>query len=165
MLFKGLNNENLHFDLAYTDYAKLTGYVGQSEITRLSLYLNYKNRQTASSILVSDVLKIIEWFENLTINKIVEQKILVFNKQLYFDLLKNNFDRKVIRITYDTTVPTSGKGAYSLSPGAKREHFSTIISVKCEMDNLEVERVVKKLKAELQIELELGNHIESKKPK
>jgi hypothetical protein len=165
MIFKGLNDEILQFDLEYTDDSELTGFIWQSEISRLGLYLIFMNEYTSSSILVSDVEKVIEWFENLSLNKLVEPKILIFNDELYFDLLENNSNSKVIRITKDSTISIPGAGGYYLSSGARIEDFLKKTSINCVMDDLEIERVAKKLKSELEIELEIGLRVESKKPK
>jgi hypothetical protein len=166
MIFKGLNNEILHFDLEYWDGSELTGFMWQSKITRLRNYIDFgKNTYSIGSILVSEVWGIIEWFDKLLLNKPVEQKLLILDNQFYFDLIENNSNSKVVRITYDTTVPIPGIGGYSLSSGAKKEDFFKKTFIKCEMDNLEIERISKKLKAELQIELQIGLQVESKKPK
>jgi hypothetical protein len=165
MTIKGRNNENFHFGLEYQDDAELTGYIWQTEITRLCLYLNMENFQTRSSILVADVHQLIEWFEQLSKDKIVEPEVLILNNQLCFDLLKNNSNTKLIRVTYDSTVPIPGQGAFQLSPGARKEDFSKKNALQCEMDQIAIESVVTELKDELQAELEKGRHIESKKPK
>lgn len=166
MIFKGQNNEVLNFDLEYYDDSEVTGFMLQSEITRLGLYLNLGNIFSDNgSILVSEVHEIIEWFEKLFLNKSVEPKLLILDNQFYFDLLENNSNSKVILITYDTTIPIPGIGGYCLPPGAKKEDFFKKTSIKCEMDNLEIERISKKLKAELEIELEIGLRVESKKLK
>jgi hypothetical protein len=164
MIFKARNYEIFHFDLEYTDDSELTGYIWQSELTRLGVYLGFRNSYTSSSILVADVETLIEWFDQLLHNNSINTKVSIFNNQLYFDLLETKSNSKVIRITYDTTVPVPGIGAYSLSPGAKKEDFSKRTSIECVMDNLEIERIAKKLKSELQIELQIGLSIESKKP-
>lgn len=165
MIFKEINNNHLHFDLEYRDDSELTGFIWQSEITRLGLYLSFSNSFTSSSILVTDVENLIQWFENLSLNQFVEPKVLIFDNQLFFDLLENNSNSKIIRVTYDRTVPITGGGAYSISPEAKKEDFFVKTSFNCEMDDLEIERIAKKLKAELQIELQIGFQVESKKPK
>ncbi|MVO08145.1 hypothetical protein GOQ30_03070 [Flavobacterium sp. TP390] len=138
----------------------------QSEITSLRLYLNLGNIFFDNvSILVSEVQEIIEWFEKLLFNKSVEPKLLILDNQFYFDLLENDSNSKVILITYDTTIPVPGNGGYYLPSGAKKEEFFKKTSIKFEMDNLEIERISKKLKAELQVELEIGSRVESKKLK
>ena len=166
MVFKGQNNEILNFDLEYYDDSEITGFMLQPEITRLGLYLNLGNIFSENgSILVSEVHEIIEWFEKLFLNKSVEPKLLILGNQFYFDLLENNSNSKVILITYDTTIPIPSIGGYYLPHGAKKEDFFKKTSIKCEMDNLEIERISKKLKAELQIELEIGLRDQTKKPK
>lgn len=165
MLFKGLHHKILHFNLEYWDDAELTGFNWQSEITRLSLHLSYWNHSFGTSILVSEVWQIIKWFENLSKNTAITPKLLVLDKQLCFELLENHQNVKTVRITYDTTVPVPGIGGYSLSPGAKKEDFLDKVTIECEMDDIQLQRIIKKLTAELEIELQIGLEVESKKPK
>ncbi|WP_420572558.1 WapI family immunity protein [Kordia sp.] len=165
MIFKGLNHKHIDFSLEYFDQAELTGFYTQLEITGLSLYLQIEDALTMTSILVSEVEKIINWFEKLLLNEPVEPRLLTMNDQFYFDLVENNSDSKLIRITHDNTVPVPGVGGYSLAPGTKKEDFFKKVFVDCEMNSMEIERVVKKLRAELDIEMEIGWKVESKRPK
>ncbi|AXG70255.1 hypothetical protein KORDIASMS9_02494 [Kordia sp. SMS9] len=165
MVFKGIYDDFLYFDIEYQDQSEQTGYICQQEINQLSLYLSFSNKLCFSAILVSEVQEVIRWFEKIALNKSVEPKLVILHKQFYFDLLENNSNLKVIRITYDTTIPIPGMGGYSLAPGSKKEDLFNKNFFECEMDNQEIERVVKKLTAELQIELQIGWQVESKKPK
>ena len=165
MVFKGINDDFLNFTIEYADYSEHVGFIWQQEISQFKLYLSFWNELNFASILVSEVEDIIQWFENILLNKPVEPKLILLNDQFYFDLLKNDSNQKLIRITYDTTIPIPGVGGYSLAPGMTKEDLFKKVAIECQMDNIEIERIVKKLKTELEIELEIGLQVESKKPK
>lgn len=165
MIFKGINHTNLHFDLEYRDYYELTGYIYQSEITSLHLDLSYLNMLFSTSISISEVQQLIDWFEELLLNEYIQTKLLILDNRFSLESLKSDSKLKTVRIIYDTTIPIRGMGGYYISPDAKKEDFLEKLSIECEMDNLEIERISKKLTAELQIELQIGSQVESRKPK
>ena len=165
MVFKGVDNQQVVFNLKYYDDSEITGYIAESEIIRLHLYLEIGETLSHTSILISDVEKIIKWFERLSLNNLIEPKLLIMDNQFYFDLIENNLSSKIVRITYDTTVPVPGIGGYSLAPGYKYEDLFKKLYMECEIDNLELQRIIKELKTELQIELQIGLQVESNKPK
>lgn len=165
MIFKGVNGETIEFSLEYSDYSEMTGFIFRSEVTMLSLYLRIQDTLTMTGIYVLEVEKIINWFEKLLSSDAIQPRLLTLHDQFYFDVGENNSNGKVVYITYDTTVPVPGMGGYSLAPGRTEEDLFKKMSMKCEMNTIQIERVIKKLKAELTIEMEIGQRVESQKPK
>lgn len=147
MIFNGINNQIIEFRLEYHDLEQLTGIKEKSNYR--ILYLAIEGINSSMCLLISDVNKIIEWFEGLLLNKSIEPKLSTLDNQLYFDLLKNNPGSKVIRITHDNTIPVPGFGAYALEPGQKKEDVFKRRFLDCEMDNMELQRIVRELKIEL----------------
>lgn len=165
MIFKGINQEIFQFDLTYEDDATITGYIWQSEITRLRFHFQFLDLNVKSTILVSDIKKAIAWFENLGNNKPVPSKVTIFNGQIYFELIEHHNFPKLIQITYDSQERSTINGAYSPSNGAKASGFAIKKSLQCSMDELELLNTAKKLNTALQLELLKGERIESKKPR
>jgi len=147
MIFNGIHNQLIEFRLGYHDLEELTGIKEESDYR--ILYLEIEGIDMSMCFLISDVNKIIEWLEGLLLNKSIKSRLLTSDNQLYFDLLKNNLSSKVIRITYDNTIPVPGFGAYSLEPGQKKEDVFKKRFLECEMDNIELQKAVKELKIEL----------------
>lgn len=147
MRFNGIYNQTIEFRLEYHNLEELTGIKEESDYR--ILHLEIEEVGMCMSFLISDVKKIIEWFEGILLNKPIEPRLLTSYNQLYFDLLKNNLSSKIIRITYDDTTPVPGFGAYSLGPGIKKEDVFKKRSLKCEMDNIELQKIVKELRIEL----------------
>ncbi|WP_343663043.1 WapI family immunity protein [Chryseobacterium mucoviscidosis] len=150
MIFKGINGQNVEFRLISFDpkeFELMTGIKLEDDYEPYDVGFNLiiGNRDMLASILISDVVKIVDWFEDLLNNKDVDLKLSVYHGQLSFDLLKNDFAKKIIRITNDGSVPIPGVGGYS---GNLNEILKAYF-VECEMDGKELETIIMDLKKEL----------------
>ena len=150
MIFKGINGQNVEFRLISFDpkeFELMTGIKLEDDYEPYDVGFNLiiGNRDMLASILISDVVKIVDWFEGLLNNKDVDLKLSVYHGQLSFDLLKNDFAKNIIRITNDGLVPISGVGGYS---GNLNEILKAYF-VECEMDGKELETIIMDLKKEL----------------
>ena len=155
MIFNATNNQTVEFTLSenYTE--------GFEEVTGIEWAILNENSETLpivvgigtdvwnSTILISEVEKIIDWFEGLLMDKEIPSKILILENQFYFDLLENNKKYKILRITHDTTVPIPGIGGYSLPAGVKEEDVFKKLSVECKYDFEELKTITIQLKEEL----------------
>jgi len=155
MIFNATNNQTAEFTLFefnYENFEEVTGLKwdftnGKSKT--LPIDVGIGTDIWSSSILISEVEKIINWFEGLSIGKEIHSKILVLDNQFYFDLLENNQNFKILRITHDTSVHVLGIGGYSLPPGVKKEDVFKKLSIEYKIDDEELEKIIIQLKEEL----------------
>jgi hypothetical protein len=153
MIFNGINNQKLEFQLRLFDrdeWELMTGLRTIMEPYDIGLRLDVVNIEVLTSIYVSDVEKMIQWFDGLLVNKLVENKLLVLHNQLSFDLLQNNPNFNTIRIVYDGTLPVPGIGGCS-------EHIDDSLQkdcIECKMDSEDLDRIIIELKNELHNSLE-----------
>lgn len=150
MIFDGINNQKVEFTLIPFDpheFELMTGIKTEDDFNHDDVGFNMVigNRDMSASLLVSDVIKMINWFEDLSSNKNVESTLSVYYGLLCFDVLKNDPDIKSIRITYDGSVPIPGCSGYS-------GDFDEILKMyffECEMDKGQLHRIAVELKSEL----------------
>ncbi len=155
MIFKATNNQTAEFTLVEFDYENFQETTGikwdftKEKSETLPIYIGIGIDVWSSSILISEVEKIIDWFEGLLIDREIPSKISVLDNQFYFDLLENNQNSRILRITHDTSLPVPGIGGYSLPLGAKKEDVFKKLSVECKIDDKELEGIIIQLKKEL----------------
>jgi hypothetical protein len=147
MIFMETNNQKFELQFKYHDLELLTGIKEESDYCVLNLKI--KDAQTSGSILISDAKKIIDWFEGILLTERIDLTLFLPAYGLSFELVENKLTSKIIRITLDHGAATRGNGAYSLSSKAKRADFSQKIFTECNMDDIELQRTVNELKAEL----------------
>ncbi|WP_294309891.1 hypothetical protein [uncultured Chryseobacterium sp.] len=150
MIFDGIDNQKLEFTLIPFDpheYELMTGLVVGDDFEHNDVGFNLVigNIEIFASLFISDVIKMIDWFEDLSLNKSVDLILSVYHGQLYFDLLKNDPDLKHIRITHDGSVPIPGCGGYS----GNLEEIFKMYFVECEMNKWQLQKIVRELKSEL----------------
>ncbi|MEG1590459.1 hypothetical protein [Chryseobacterium sp.] len=150
MIFNGINNQKVEFRLIPFDaheFEFLTGIKVEEDYEPHDVGFNLiiGNRDMFASILISDVIKIVDWFENLLYNKVVDSQLSVYHGQLCFDLLKNDFNKKIIRIINDGSIPIPGIGGYS----GDLQEILKMYFVECEMSKNELETIIIDLKNEL----------------
>ncbi|EWH14434.1 hypothetical protein KLA_03682 [Cellulophaga geojensis KL-A] len=141
MIFHGINNQIVELKIANYQFPKITDC--EYDSNWLLIYLNVKsdcgNWQTADpSLLVGDVIEIIEWFEKISQNKTPKYECLDFiEPNLAFELIKAGMDFKTVRIKFDLE-------SRPKSADDKKDYF-----VDCKMDNSQLQKVIEGLKKEL----------------
>lgn len=141
MIFHGINNQIVELKITNYQFPKITDY--EYDSNWLLIYLNVKsdcgNWQTVDpSLLVGDVIEIIEWFEKISQNKTPKYECLDFiEPNLAFELIKAGMDFKTVRIKFD--LESRPKGVDD-----KKDYF-----VDCKMDNSQLQKVIEGLKKEL----------------
>lgn len=150
MIFKGINNQKVEFTLLPFDpheFELMTGIKVRDDFEHyhVSFKLINGNEDMIASLFISDVIKMVDWFEDLSSNKNVDSTLSVYYGQLCFDVLKNNPDIKSIRITYDGSVHIPGLGGYS----GDLEEILKMDVVECEMNKGQLQKVARELKNEL----------------
>jgi hypothetical protein len=164
MVFKGVNDQTIEFSLKYVDnYYEHTGFIHQSDVTHLIVTIAIGNRIPETGMIITEIESIIEWFTALLLNTEVESKLLIMNDRFYFELLENTEHLKIVRITYDNTVPVPGVGGYSLSPGLKYEDAFKKTAIDFEFTPESIYTIIHDLSTELQTEFEIGFESEMKK--
>ncbi|APU10198.1 hypothetical protein A5M85_07845 [Cellulophaga lytica] len=141
MIFHGINNQIVELKITNYQFPKITDC--EYDSNWLLIYLNVKsdcgNWQTVDpSLLVGDVIEIIEWFEKISQNKTPKYECLDFiEPNLAFELIKAGMDFKTVRIKFDLeSIPKSADD--------KKDYF-----VDCKMDNSQLQKVIEGLKKEL----------------
>jgi hypothetical protein len=153
MIFNGINNQKLEFQLRLFDkdeWELMTGLKTITEPYDIGLRLDMDNLEVFTSISVFDVKKMIHWFDNLLLNKSAERKVSVLHNQLSFDLIQNDSNFNTIRIVYDGTLPVPGIGGFS-------EHIDDSLQkdcIECKTDNENLRKIIIQLKDELHQSLE-----------
>ncbi|UFH33429.1 hypothetical protein LNP04_06900 [Chryseobacterium sp. C-71] len=153
MIFNGINNQKIEFKLLLFDRDEWELMTGSTTITEpydIGLRLDMVKIEVLTSIFISDVNKMIQWFDGLHVKKSVEYKLFVLHNQLTFELLQNNADFKTIRIEYDGTLPVPGIGGCS-------EYIDDSLQkdcIECKLDNENLNRIIIELKNELYQSLE-----------
>jgi len=143
MTFKGINNQTVEFKITNYQFPEITDC--EYDSNWLLVYLKVKsdcgNWETVDpSLLVSDLKRMIEWFEELSNDIETDSDSLVFMEpNLEFELTKKIANKKRIRITFDLE---------SRHPNAKDDEE---FYVDCEFNNAELKQIV----SELRIEAEL----------
>ncbi|AIM60327.1 hypothetical protein IX49_07240 [Cellulophaga lytica] len=141
MIFHGINNQIVELKITNYQFPKITDC--EYDSNWLLIYLNVKsdcgNWQTVDpSLLVGDVIEIIEWFEKISQNKTPKYECLDFiEPNLAFELIKAGMDFKTVRIKFDLE-------SRPKSADDKKDYF-----VDCKMDNSQLQKVIKGLKKEL----------------
>ncbi|TVZ08137.1 hypothetical protein JM80_0621 [Cellulophaga sp. RHA_52] len=141
MIFHGINNQIVELKITNYQFPKITDY--EYDSNWLLIYLNVKsdcgNWQTVDpSLLVGDVIEIIEWFEKISQNKTPKYECLDFiEPNLAFELTKAGMDFKTVRIKFDLE-------SRPKSADDKKDYF-----VDCKMDNSQLQKVIEGLKKEL----------------
>lgn len=153
MIFNGINNQKLEFKLLLFDrdeWELMTGLRTITEPYNIGLRLDMVKIEVLTSIFISDVNKMIQWFDSLHVKKSVEYKLLVLHNQLTFELLRNNANFNIIRIEYDGTLPVPGIGGGS----GYIDDYLLKNSIECKMENEDLNRIIIELKDELYQSLE-----------
>ncbi|ADY29290.1 WapI family immunity protein [Cellulophaga lytica] len=141
MIFHGINNQIVELKITNYQFPKITDC--EYDSNWLLIYLNVKsdcgNWQTVDpSLLVGDVIEIIEWFEKISQNKTPKYECLDFiEPNLAFELIKAGMDFKTVRIKFDLE-------SRPKSADDKKDYF-----VDCKMDNSQLQKVIEGLKKEL----------------
>lgn len=141
MIFHGINNQIVELKITNYQFPKITNC--EYDSNWLLIYLNVKsdcgNWQTVDpSLLVGDVIEIIEWFEKISQNKTPKYECLDFiEPNLAFELIKAGMDFKTVRIKFDLE-------SRPKSADDKKDYF-----VDCKMDNSQLQKVIEGLKKEL----------------
>lgn len=141
MIFHGINNQIVELKITNYQFPKITDC--EYDSNWLLIYLNVKsdcgNWQTVDpSLLVRDVIEIIEWFEKISQNKTPKYECLDFiEPNLAFELTKAGMDFKTVRIKFDLE-------SRPKSADDKKDYF-----VDCKMDNSQLQKVIEGLKKEL----------------
>ncbi|WP_349664748.1 hypothetical protein IZU89_07480 [Cellulophaga lytica] len=141
MIFHGINNQIVELKITNYQFPKITNC--EYDSNWLLIYLNVKsdcgNWQTVDpSLLVGDVIEIIEWFEKISQNKTPKYECLDFiEPNLAFELIKAGMDFKTVRIKFDLE-------SRPKSSDDKKDYF-----VDCKMDNSQLQKVIEGLKKEL----------------
>lgn len=153
MIFNGTNNKKIEFQLLLfdrDDWELMTGLRTITEPYDIGLRLDMLKIEVFTSIYISDVNKMIQWFDDLQMNKSVECKLLVLHNQLTFELLQNNANFNIIRIEYDGTLPVPGIGGGSdyIDDSLEKD------CIECKLDNENLDRIIIELKNELHQSLE-----------
>ncbi|WP_299156836.1 hypothetical protein [uncultured Tenacibaculum sp.] len=153
MIIEGTNGQKLTFSLIFIKKPKVceqTGFVytEKPKLINLPLHLGIDNSVWHTSILISEIKELIQWFKNLLLNKIPNKQVLTNERQLQFDLLENNPEFKRIRITHDTSIPILENGAYSLASGLKYEDVFKKSFIEFEMGEIELKRIIEELTSE-----------------
>jgi len=142
MIFHGINNQTVELKITNYQFPKITNC--EYDSNWLLIYLNVKsdcgNWQTVDpSLLVGDVIEIVEWFEKISLNKTPKYECLDFiEPNLAFELIKAGVDYKTVRIKFDLE-------SRPQSADDKKDYF-----VDCKMDNSQLQKVIEGLKKELQ---------------
>lgn len=141
-------NEKIEFKIPpyYDDIEEMTGFKSEPISHGLNLVIHgHYIHDILTSISLSEILDVIDWFKGLLLKIPVKPELYILHNQLYFNLLKNDSHSKLIRITYDGTVPVPGVGGYS----GNIEDFMKTYVMECEMDDHELRRIVVDLIDEL----------------
>lgn len=143
MVFKGIDNQIEEFTLIPFDpqeFELMTGIkVGDDfEHDEVSFNPVIGNIDMIASLLIPDVIKMIDWFKGLSLNKSVNLTLFVYYGQLCSDLLKNDPNIKRIRITRDGSVPILGCGGSSGS----LEEILKMYFVECKMNKWQLQKIV-----------------------
>lgn len=141
MTFKGIDNQSVEFRITNYEFPKITDC--EYDSNWLLIYLNVKSKcgnwkTTDSSLLTSDVKRIIEWLNDLSNNKTTETNLSFLEPNLEFELIKNQTDLKTVRIMFDLE-------SRPQNADDEKEYF-----VDCKMDNAELKKVAEELTKELE---------------
>jgi hypothetical protein len=150
MIFQGISNQKVEFTLIPFDpceFELMTGIKVGDDFEHYDVGFNLviDNIDMLANLFISDVIKMIDWFEDLSLNKNIDSTLSVYYGQLCFDLLKNDPDIKSIRITHDGSVPIPGCGGYS----GDLEKILKMYFVDCEMNKCQLQKIAVELKSEL----------------
>jgi hypothetical protein len=150
MIFNGINSQKLELRLIPFDpheFELMTGFKVEDSFqpTIVDFNLIIGNKDMYSSILISDVIELIDWFEKFLLNKTVDSHLSIYHGQLCFDLLNDDADSKTIRITHDGSIPIPGNGGYS----GNLDYMLKTHFVEYEISLKELNRIIIDLKKEL----------------
>lgn len=150
MVFNGINNQKVEFTLIPFDphaFELMTGIKVTDDFEHYDVGFNLVigDRNMHASIFISDVKRMVDWFEAFSLNKSVDSTLSVYHGQLCFNLLKNDVPAKHIRIINDGSVSIPGCGGYS----GNLEEIVKMYFVECELNNWQLQKIAMELKGEL----------------
>ncbi|MBL4604457.1 MAG: hypothetical protein JKY02_01970 [Flavobacteriaceae bacterium] len=104
MVFNGINNQTVEFRV--TNYEFPNNTTCEYDSNWLLIYLKVKSsfgnwKTIDPSLLTTEVKIIIEWFENLSKNNVIENGLTFLEPNLEFQLMKNQSNCKHIRMLFD----------------------------------------------------------------
>ena len=141
MIFKGINNQTVEFRITNYQFPEITDceYDSNWLLVYLKVKSDFENWETIDpSLLVKDLRKIVNWFEQLSNNIELDSDSLVFiEPNLEFELIKNQSDLKTVRIKFDLE-------SRPQNANDEKEYF-----VDCELSNAELNEIALELKKEL----------------
>ena len=141
MIFKGVDNQSV--EIRVTNYQFPKTLDCQYDSNWLLIYLNVKSKcgnwkTTDPSLLVSNVKRIIGWFNKLSVNEENETNLSFLEPNLEFDLIKITTDLKTVRIIFNLE-------SRPQNADDEKDYF-----VDCEMDNRALKQVAEELTKEIE---------------
>ncbi len=140
MIFKGVDNQSVEFRITNYQYPNIIDCDFDSNW--LLIYLNIKSKcgnwkTIDPSLLTSEVKKIIEWLNEISMNKSVEKNISFLEPNLEFTFIKDQPHSKIIRISFD------------LESRPKNANDEIDYYVDCELSNEELKKAAHDIMDEL----------------
>lgn len=141
MIFKGIDNQSVEIRITNYEFPDITDC--EYDSNWLIIYLNIKSKygnweMSDPSLLTSDVKRIINWLNDLSMNKSTEKNLSFLEPNLQFGLIKNQADLKTVRIHFDL-------GSRPQSADDEKDYY-----VDCEMNNVELKKNAEELTKELE---------------
>ncbi|MEP0213649.1 MAG: hypothetical protein ABJD66_10570 [Cellulophaga sp.] len=141
MIFQGTNNQTVELRIIDYQFPKITNCEYNSNW--LLIYLNVKSdfgnwQYTDPSLLVKEVLEIIDWLKKIYKNETPKYKCLEFiEPNLAFELINTGVDFNTIRIKFDLESKPQ-------NADDEKDYF-----VDCNFNNSELNKIIEGLKKEL----------------
>ncbi len=140
MILKGIDNQSVELRISGYEFPYITDC--EDDSNWLLIYLNVKSKcgnweTTDPSLLTSEVKEIINWLDNLSMNKWTERNLSFLEPNLEFDLIKSLTDLKTVRISFDLESRPNGADE-------EKEYY-----VDCELNSEELKNIAQELIQEL----------------
>lgn len=141
MIFKGVDNQFVEFKVLNYQFPEITDC--EYDSNWLLIYLKVNSHcgdweSVDASLLVSELMDLTEWFENLVNNKeMISNSLSFIEPNLRFELIENSKDLKTVRMSFDLE---------SRPPNAddSKDYF-----IDFKFNNTELIKIIEELKSEL----------------
>lgn len=149
MVFNGINNQKVEFTLIPFDphaFELMTGIKVTDDFEHYDVGFNLVigDRNMHASIFISDVKRMVDWFEALSLNKSVDSALSIYHSQLCFNLLKND-----VPAAYAYHQWRFGIYSRLWRVFGKLEEILKMYFVECELNNWQLQKIAMELKSEL----------------